>query len=243
MKVWKRMLFSMAVLVFSAILVFSGYQIGKISAGYENEQVIHDRLLEYKPVETTDTDEAAAKTIVNQSVLDLQSRYPDVAGWLTIPNTNVEYPFAWYRDNNYYLRRDLDGNALQAGTLFMDYRCKKDFSSPNTIIYGHHMKNGSMFGSLQSFNNEVFFENNRYGTIYLPNDTLTLTFFAYMVINPDTEQEVYDVSPSANYLNYVEKNARYYRKVELTGQDRIVTLSTCAYEFEDARMVLLAKAS
>lgn len=231
-------MFTLVVLTLGAALVFSGYQIGKSSLDYENEAEVHDKLLEYKPKPTDKAEE-----IVNQSVVDLKERYPDTAGWITIPNTAVDYPFVWYRDNDYYLRRDLDGKYLFAGTLFMDYRCEKDFTSENTIIYGHHMKNESMFGPLRHFNNKEFFQANPQAIIYLPNNTLTLEFFAYMVINPDTELEIYNINRSENYLDYVKKKARHYRNVKLEREDKVVTLSSCAYEFENARMVLLAKVS
>jgi sortase B len=103
------------------------------------------------------------------------------------------------------------------------------------------MKNGSMFGTLKSFADKDFFETNRYGTIYLPDATLTLEFFAYMVVK-STDTEIYSISPSESYFDYIRQNARQYRDIGLTDSDRIVTLSTCAYEFDNARMVLLAKA-
>jgi len=106
----------------------------------------------------------------------------------------------------------------------MDYRCNKDFTSPKTIIYGHHMKNESMFGTLKLFNGKSFFDENKYGFVYLSRDTLTLEFFAYMVVNPN-DQEIYSAGLSGTYFDYVKQNARNYRDVGLTEADRIVTLS------------------
>jgi len=250
-------------------MVYSGYRILSINTDYNAEAKMRMMLMEYKPYQTqcpseeiveivsqngTDLQdkypgETGLRTvpntntekIVNQSMADLQEKYPDAAGWLTIPNTNIDYPFAWYKDNEYYLRRDLNGNYALAGTIFMDYRCKKDFTSQNTIIYGHHMKNRSMFNNLILFNDEKFFNENKTGTIYLPHATLTMEFFAYMVVNPATEYEIYNSELSDDYLEYVKQNARYYRDVEITDSDNIVTLSTCSYEFNNARMVLLSK--
>jgi len=182
----------------------------------------------------------APEETVNQGVIDLQAKYPDVVGWLTVPGTKIDYPFVWYEDNDYYLRRDLNGDHATAGTLFMDYRCEKDFSSPNTIIYGHHMKNGSMFGTLKAFAGKEFFDAHTQGTVYLPRETLTLEFFAYLVVK-HTDSEIYSAQPGEGYLDYVRQNARQYRDIGLTGGDKIVTLSTCSYEFQNARMVLLAR--
>ena len=220
----------------------SGYNLWRIYAETAKEAKIHSALLEYKPGQTGVT-EPQVEEIVNQNIIDLKEQYPDVVGWLTIPNTNVDYPFAWYSDNDYYLRRTLDLKRAEAGTVFMDYRCDKDFKSRNTIIYGHNMKSGRMFATLKSFNNKEFFEANLTGTIYLKNETITLEFFAYMVFNPYKETELYTPDPSESYVEYVRQNARNYRELNITKQDKIVTLSACSYEFKEARMVLLAKIS
>jgi len=220
------------VIVFIAVICYSGYRIWDIQASYKQEEAMHSAVLEYKPRQDD---------IANQNVIDLKAEYPDAVGWLTVPNTRIDYPFVQSKDNGYYLRRNINGSYAVAGTLFLDYRCSQEFTSQNIIIYGHHMKNGSMFGTMKSFNDKAFFETNRQGTVYLPDKTLALEFFAYLVINPNTEKEIYNVVLSDTYHDYVRKNARHYRDTALKEGDRIVTLSTCAYEFENARMVLLAK--
>jgi len=232
------------VVCFLAVMAFSGYQLWKINTNYADEAKIHNAVMEYKPDEITNPDPVPAITeIVNQKIIDLQAEYPDAVGWLTIPNTKIDYPFVWYNDNDYYLYRDINGAYAAAGSLFIDYRCDKDFSDQNTIIYGHHMRNGSMFGTLKAFDNQEFFNENKTGSIYLPYANLTLEFFAYMVINPNEGKELHDPMPGDAYYDYVKQNARYYRDLGLAEGDKIVTLSSCAYEFDDARMILLAKCS
>jgi len=228
----KKILVSVLAVCLAALMLYSGYRAWQAYGDYRAEADMHGAVMEFKPQE----DES-----INQSVIDLRAMYPDVVGWLTVPGTNVDYPFVQAGDNDHYLRRDLNGDYALAGTLFMDYRCEQDFLSQNSIIYGHHMKNGSMFGTLVQFNDAAFFEENRVGTIFLPFETWNLEFFAFMVINPATETEIYNTVPQDGYWDYVNQNARYYRDIALTDSDRIVTLSTCAYEFENARMVLLAR--
>ena len=235
----KKTICIILILGFVGLISYSGYRIWLIQDDYNQETKIHDMVMEYKP-DGIPGPEQQEDEIANQSIIDLQGKYPDVIGWLTVPNTKIDYPFVQFTDNDYYLRRDIGGGYALAGTVFMDYRCNKDFTSPNTIIYGHHMKNESMFGTLKSFNGKTFFDENEYGYIYLPRENLTLEFFAYMVVNPN-DQEIYSTGLSDTYLDYVKQNARNYRDVGLTEADRIVTLSTCAYEFNNARMVLLAR--
>jgi len=241
MTAMKKILFSFFALCFATLTVFCGYRITEINAVYENESQVQKLMMEYKPQDNRDNSGSSGAGIVNQSIVDLQCKYPDAAGWLTIPNTEIDYPFVWCENNDYYLNRDIDGNYAPAGTIFMETFCNRDFTSHNTILYGHHMKNNSMFGSLKLFDDEIFFEENKYGTIYLPNATLTLEIFAYMVVNPDTDREVYSIAIENSYFDYVKNNPRQYRDIGLDSADRIVTLSSCSYEFEDARMVLLTR--
>ena len=222
----------------------SVYQIYQICRDHAAEEEIHNVVLEYKPDIPLPPENPIDEPIINQSILDLQALNKDIVGWITVDNTKIDYPFVRYSDNSYYLRRDINGKYAQAGTLFMDHRCNKDFSSANSIIYGHHMKSGSMFGTLKNFNNKEFFDSNRTGTIFLANQTLTLEFFAFLVIKAD-DKEIYKTDFSeignATFIEYIEKNARYYRETPSTETDRFVTLSTCGYEFENARLVLIAK--
>jgi len=229
----KKIAFRLLPFLLAALALYSGYRAWDIGKDYRAEAEMHGLVMDYKPQPPT-------AESVNRSVIGLQEKYPDVAGWLTVPNTNIDYPFVWYKDNDHYLRRDLNGVYATAGTLFIDYRCEDDFTSQNTIIYGHHMKNGSMFGTLKAFADEDFFAANTCGTIYLPRETLTLEFFAYMIVK-STDREIYSIVLSDSYLGYVKQNARHYREAGLTDGDRIVTLSTCSYEFNNARIVLLAK--
>ncbi|MCL2338063.1 MAG: class B sortase [Firmicutes bacterium] len=246
----KRFLFGCGAFVLIAIIAYSGYRLWDINRNYSAEAAFHSQLLQYKPkiqtlVAARVADNSAPVPHINQAVTDLQGKYSDAVGWLTIPNTGIDYPFAQSADNDYYLHRDLDGNYLAAGTIFMDYRCGKDFSGFNTIIFGHHMKNGSMFGTLQRFNNQAFFEANKTGVIFLADKTYEIDFMAFAVVNPN-DAVIYDPAILSDegktaFLDYVKSVARYYRNVDVSADDKIVVLSTCNYEFQNARMVLIGK--
>jgi len=229
----KKIIITIFTLIFIGIIAYGGYQIWDINQRYADESKIHDMVLEYKPADNNINNKE------NKSITDMQVKYPDTVGWITVPGTEIDYPFMWYKDNDFYLSRDINGKYAFAGTLFMDYRCNKDFLSQNTIIYGHHMKNGSMFGTLKSFADEKFFDGYKYGTIYLPQDNLTLEFFAYIVVQP-TDKEIYSTQISETYFEYVKKNAKHYRDIGVMYYNRIITLSTCANN-DSERLVLIAK--
>jgi len=177
--------------------------------------------------------------IVNQNIVDMQNDVnADIVGWLTIPNTLIDYPFVIAADNDFYLRRNIYKQQATAGSIFMDYRCAKDFTDFNTVIYGHNMKNRSMFGDLRLFADPDFFESSTSATLFAKNNTYTLEIFAYMVVRFD-DKMIYNPSASKeDFFEYVKQHARRYR--EPTRTESIVTLSTCAYDYDGARMILLA---
>ena len=177
--------------------------------------------------------------IVNQSIIDLQNNVnSDIVGWLTINDTPIDYPFVLTDNNNYYLHANIKKEKTAAGCIFMDCRCAADLSDFNTVLYGHNMKNKSMFGNLKLFADPEFFDTHTEGTLYIKNGTYSLEFFAYMIVRSNDDQ-IYSPSPEQDgFYEYVRKNARLYRQPSEEG--KVVTLSTCAYEFEGARMVLLA---
>lgn len=256
----KQILFSGIVLILIAIIGFSGYQLWDIHRNNAQESTMHDRLLTYRPTPQTspqttwqtsplfDVDDnpgSCAAPVANQSIIDLREKYPDVIGWLYIANTRIDYPFAQAHDNEYYLHRDLDRNRSTAGTIFMDYRNSNDFSDFNTIIYGHNMRNGSMFGTLENFNDLNFFNTNVTGTIFLANETFEIEFMAFAVIKPN-DAVIYNpnITTEADkiiFFDHIRNTARYYRDINITTNDRVITLSTCNYEFNNARMVLIGR--
>lgn len=256
----KRKIF--AAILLTAVIFLCGCQLWKMSERYVREEQIKKKIDDYRPADiivqtnkTNKTDKTKEESPslmpesqVNQFITDLQNEVnKDIAGWINIPETNIDYPFVKAADNDYYLRRDIFGNYALAGTIFMDYRCDENFTGFNTIIYGHNMNNGSMFGDLALFGDGGFFEENRTGTIYLKDKTYTLEFFAYMITGEDDviiynqyaapEEGGSEFLEYSEYFEYVERFARNYR--EPYKKNNIVTLSTCTYD-GGARIVLLA---
>ena len=263
------------IIALTFIICLCGYKLWKMSERYVQEERLGDRIEKYRPLETAPTAEPSgdsesvdylvysetqtqvqtqtetqAETVpqTNRFVTDLQNEVnKDVAGWLRIPNTHIDYPFVKSKDNSDYLRRDLYGKYALAGTVFMDCGNSGDFTDFNTVIYGHNMKNTSMFGDLSLFADEGFFDSNRTGTIYTAGDTYELEFFACMTVNAD-DGIIYNTdntgSPAERneFFEYVKKNSVNYREPDtgINGGINIATLSTCSYQFEGARIVLLA---
>jgi len=214
-------------------MALSGYKIREMNGQYIREARIKDELLAYRPFISA---QAPDKSPYIEKIRNGVNK--DIAGWLIIPGTRIDYPFVLYKDNDYYLSRDIYGNPAAAGTLFMDCRNDADFSGFNTIIYGHDMKNGSMFGDLKLFADEDFFESHPSGTILMQDNMYKLEFFAYLIACSD-DSMIYDALTKKNgFFDYIRSLALNYREPETSGP--LVTLSTCSYEFDGARAVLLA---
>jgi sortase B len=174
----------------------------------------------------------------------------DIKGWIKIENTLVNYPVVQTVDNSFYLEHDAAKNKNRYGTIFVDEI--NDVSNPdklqgqNIILYGHHMKNGddSMFGSLERFRKAEFFHANDSIKFNLFPESYAFQIFGVYLVNQDfdyrnkqlgTEQDI------NNLLNRLKNEEIQSREVTLNPKDTILTLSTCAYDFEDARLVVMAK--
>ncbi|MDR3314114.1 MAG: class B sortase [Oscillospiraceae bacterium] len=229
-------------LLLLAGMAFGGYHAWKMQTDVNAEADLHGEALQFKP--TAPAAGALASpggTVKNEAIVRLRAQNPAGVGWLTIPHTGIDYPFVQAADNKYYLTRDLKGDTAKAGTIFMDYRNARDFSDFNTILYGHNLHSGAMFAGLKLFAEQDFFEATPGGTLFLEEQTYTLAFFAYLLVRVD-DSVIYSANPGDQtaYLAYLKQNAKQYREPGLQAGERIVTLSTCAYDYNGARMVLLA---
>ena len=264
----RNIVLNILIIIFTITFAFSVYKLWEINNNYAEEAKIHEEVLEFKPEDdnvwefvpppsppaTSETGQEPPEDwvppVVNPSILDMQNNVnSDVVGWINIPGTQVDYPFVKKEPedkNDFYLHRDVYKKYLFAGTLFMDYRCSRDFSVFNTIIYGHNMKNGSMFGTLKNFKDKKFFDGYKMAKIYLPNETYLLEIFAY-VLTTDRDSTIYGtISASGEesvtqYIDYVKDKATHYRELNITSNDKIITLSTCTNGAENERIVILAR--
>lgn len=181
---------------------------------------------------------------VRQSLIDsaqsLNDAYPDAIGWLYIPDTPINYPVMQSDDNDYYLSHAYDGSYLKAGSVFLDYRCESRFMNPINIVYAHNMKNGSMFAGVLNFTDSAYFDSHRYGWLSTPETVYRVDFFS--CARADWHDELYDGSLSAaDWIPHVENLSVVCREMEYSENDRFISLSTCSYEFQNARTILTGK--
>lgn len=142
----------------------------------------------------------------------------DVIGWIYLEDTDISYPLLCGRDNQQYLFQSYEKKYLTAGSIFIDYRCSRDFTDSRTVVYGHNMHNGSMFGKLDKFTKESYMEKHPYVYILLPTGE-TLKYEVKKTYKADIEGEVYKL-PSGEAKD--PKDGRLY-------------LSTCTEDSSDTQ--------
>jgi sortase B len=169
---------------------------------------------------------------------------PDVAGWISVEATEMDYPVVRGKDNNFYLDHLFTGERNKMGSIFMDYRNNSDFSDKNTIIYGHNMKNGSMFASLNRYKEQNYYNNYPRMLLNTPFGDFTIELFAGIVVDGNYESIRFDFKDDHDFLKYIDslkKKSTFESNTIVQGNDRIVTLCTCSYEFGNARYALFGK--
>lgn len=171
----------------------------------------------------------------------------DIYAWIYIPGTYVDYPILQHPDKlSYYLKRTPERKESKYGSIYTQYLNSKDFTDPNTVIYGHkYYKTTKMFTTIHYYESLDFFEQNRYIYIYTPEKVLVYEVFAAYQGTNENILISYDFSIESSYAAYIknifearDSNAHYLEGREITTADRIVTLSTCITGKDDHRYLV-----
>lgn len=207
----------------------------------EPEETGPDRetLLEQYSVPEKEIDFAALQTEQNE----------DIYAWITIPDTQVDYPILQHpTEMDYYLEYNIDGSKGYPGCIYSQLMNSKDFTDNVTVLYGHNMKNGSMFANLHYYEDSEFFENHPYVYIYTPEEILVYQVFAAYQYHNGHILMYNDVTSEEGMEAYIESiytqdglNNQYDKEARPTAQDRILDLSTCISGKADKRWIVSAK--
>ncbi|HWS28658.1 MAG TPA: class B sortase [Clostridia bacterium] len=175
----------------------------------------------------------------------------DVIGWITIDGTVIDYPVVRGTDNNFYLGRNVEKEKSRFGSIFMDFRNAESYQQRHIIIYGHNMKNGTMFHDLTNFKQKDFFDAHRTIQFYWDGvETEWQVYLAYIVM-PNTiyhihvrfadDQEFADIMNQTIEYAKTVKPMNYDSSVTIKPTDQVLTLSTCTYEYDDSYFAVMAK--
>ena len=219
---------------------------GDKSSTQKSTDQLTDRLSKkQKDQETSQQIDLSADLPVN--IAEIQKEMPDVYGWIEIPGTKVNYPVVQREDDNlYYLDRTPEGSSNIEGSIFSEDYNRRDFTDPVTVLYGHNMKNGDMFGELHLYEDKSFFDANRDLYIYLKDRKLTYRIFAAVLFDNRHIMQSYDFSGEDSFLSFIREimSIRNMRSnvdgdISILPTDKILTLSTCHGMGSDYRYLVL----
>ena len=194
---------------------------------------MYDTILIY---DQADVDLRSFRTMLTEDgEWDMKALSEDVVAWLTVDDTNIDYPVMQGIDNNEYLNKDPFGNFSLAGSIFLDARNLATFVDPYNLIDGHHMEFGKMFGALDEFLDEEYFDGHRTGTLKVGRRDYDIQFFACVEADAGVE-EIFTPEEAERTLNYVREHAIIWREPE---QGRLIALSTCTFPQTTYRIIVL----
>ena len=206
---------------------------------------------EYSPDELNGVADPNEQLPSHTSYDDAKAINPDVIGWLTIDDTLIDYPVVRTVDNNYYLGHDVERNKSKYGAVFMDFRNAETYQQRHIILYGHNMKNGTMFHDLNNFKQKDFFDSHKIIKFYWDGvDTEWQVYLAYIIM-PNTIYHIHvrfaDDQAFADIMNQTIEYAKtvkpmnYDPSVTIGPNDKVLTLSTCTYEYDGSYFAVMAK--
>ena len=189
-------------------------------------------------------DDPVMEEMTGISLAALREVNPDVTGWIRIPETKVDYPILQGEDNDFYLNHTWEKEPNSLGSIFLEHQSSPDLTDYNTIIYGHNMKNGAMFGDLDLFSLQRFWGNHPY--VYILTDDGVYRYEIFAFCQAEVESLTYGLNPrrtdtKEKFLNLSLETAWYDTGIKPPVTDRILTLSTCSGGGYTHRFVVQAR--
>ena len=227
------------IICLAVIVLFSGWKVWSIMREYHKDQQIYENIAETAHAE----DEADEPGIDFEA---LKAVNPDIVAWLRCEGTVIDYPVVQGSDNEKYLHTLFDGSSGGCGTLFVEAVTEEPFRQFNTIVYGHHMRDGSMFASLQDFKDPEFTAEHPDIELITPEGRNHLQVWAF--VSQPADSDIYATNfhmeeDKQAYIDLIRDKAEYLTDIddEISIDDRLLILSTCAYEYKNARYLLVCR--
>lgn len=248
----KRKIFlaGLAVL-FAAVFVVSAMKVLAVLREYEEADATYQQVQDQfvatvttsvttSPLPNTPQVDTAGITV---DFANLSASNKDIIGWIYCAGTPINYPVVQAKDNDTYLHAGLDGKYLRSGTIFADYRNGRLGLDRQFILYGHSMKNKTMFGSLMGYKKQAYYDAHPVLYYLTPDAEYRIELFAGCVMK--VGQIIFQPNPDdTEYMTYIEQMRRkstFRSDVSVSVDDPVVVLCTCSYEFDNARYVALGK--
>lgn len=241
MKKSSRIFLLISLFLFLFVFVFSVYKLASYYSRRQ-EETKYVRLLtdQFEVVIPPDKDDICPIKIDFDS---LKKKNPDVVAWIYSEGLSLNYPIVKGKDNSEYLHRSVDKTYLYSGTLFVDSYNTGKFTDLNTVIYGHNMQNGTMFHQIVKYKKQAFYDENIPIWLLTPDQNYKLEPVSGRIVKSNDEAyRIYkDKDSFYDYFYESLESSTFKSKVDLATVEKVVTLSTCTYEFRNARYVLVCK--
>jgi sortase B len=225
-------------------------QMAKESTVETEQSTVEETILETQ-TEEADILEQLGITVPQKNLDwdELYAQNEDIYAWIYIPNTQIDYPVLQHpTDPDYYIDYNIDGTKGYPGCICTQYYNSKDFKDPNTIVYGHNMKNGTMFKTLHNFEDGEFFDENQYVYIYTPDITYVYEIFAACTVSDDHLMSAYNFWDMSEFNSFVSdvrtsKGMTNQNREDVTVSygDYLLTLSTCISGQSNKRWIVVCK--
>ena len=226
-----RVVWKLVMLMGAAMVLIAGWNIYRISKDYSDSNALYSKLSDTYVATEKEKKEEKWYDAAQVNLQELKKQNGDVTGWLYFENEDISYPIMYSGDDTTYLHTALDGSYASAGSIFMEENNHPDFQDSHTIIYGHNMRNLSMFGKLRYYKQKEYYDNHAYFQIFTDKGIYRYQIFAYADVPADSF--VYQVPYGADdsfkiFIQQLKKQSYYDTDVEVTQNDKVVTLSTCS---------------
>ena len=214
-------------IVLTVLILFSLYEVATKIVAYRESKNTYEKIQELKNKSNEFSEELVK---INE----------DYKMWIEVPNTNIDYPVVQGKDNDFYLNHDFNKKESSSGAIFIDYKnnIEKD---KNIIIYGHNMRNKSMFQNLMKFKDEAFWKENSKIILTIGGKRYEYKIFSSYISNAKDVDLNINFKSEDEYLKYIDsikKKSSFHRDIDIKSDDRIITLSTCSYEEDNNRMII-----
>jgi len=240
----KRIFLWILLLASLAVLGWSGFRYYEIQQIYNSQQVAYDHIRDLAVTDGEPSDRDAELEIPPRDIdWDALHREvnEDIIGWIYSPGTPIDYPVMRADDYSFFLSRLPDGTFNANGSIFLDFNHSPDFSDDISVIYGHHMRSGAMFGTLNDYRQQSAFDERPHMFLYTPHRNYRVDLmYGFVVAERQWRQRAFMFEENIpSLLAFGAENTTFRSPVTHQPGDRILAMSTCEYDFDDARYVLL----
>lgn len=236
---------SILCIIFACIFVFSAYKIViyfKVQKEAKDTYTNYQNLAVSSDADTNqDTSEEQTEPKISVNFDSLLKECKDIVGWIYSPDTVINYPVVKGADNNQYLHRLPNGKNNIAGSIFADYRNFSFNTDSNYLIYGHHMKNDSMFGTLLNYKSQSYYDAHPIIYFLTPEKNYKIKLYSGFVTPADSDAYIINRTEEemAEFMDKISRKSTFKTNAKYKAGDKIVTLSTCTNVSDDQRYVVI----